>query len=214
MSSAKKLSELGINIEVGPANSPQTNGLAERFNQTLLVKIQCLLAQSSVPINFWDKAAKYSSSLINILPSKALNWSSPVSILSKLDLCIEPVCDVHRIIPFGLKVHVHHCPLSKVSPPTRPLICLGYESHSDALRFFDPSRRIIVISCDFTPTSLHFAYNPPSSVLKPHDSLPTSVLPSLPVPDSVATVKMKDPKVKLLNIVLPVTPVRKLASNK
>ena len=34
-----KLVKLGITIEVGPANSPQTNGLAERFNQTLLVKI-------------------------------------------------------------------------------------------------------------------------------------------------------------------------------
>jgi transposase InsO family protein len=34
-----KLDQLGICIEAGPANSPQTNGLAEQFNQTLLVKI-------------------------------------------------------------------------------------------------------------------------------------------------------------------------------
>ena len=33
------LEKLGIQIEASPANSPQTNGLAEWFNQTLLVKI-------------------------------------------------------------------------------------------------------------------------------------------------------------------------------
>jgi hypothetical protein len=130
-----KLVELVITIDVGPASSPQTNGLAERFNQTLLVKIRCLLAQLAVPINFWDEAARYSSSLINILPSKALQWSSPVSILSGLDLCIEPVRDVHKLIPFGLKVHVHHHPSLKISIPSCPLICLGYEHHSDALCF-------------------------------------------------------------------------------
>ncbi|KNZ54733.1 uncharacterized protein VP01_2871g1 [Puccinia sorghi] len=42
-----KLEALGISIEQGPANSPQTNGLAERFNQTLIQKMRCLLAQSS-----------------------------------------------------------------------------------------------------------------------------------------------------------------------
>ncbi|KNZ63664.1 putative retrotransposon protein, partial [Puccinia sorghi] len=72
-----KLDTLGIRVEAGPANSPQTNGLAEQFNQTLLVKMRCLLAQFSVPINFWDEAAKYASTLINIIPSKALNWSTP-----------------------------------------------------------------------------------------------------------------------------------------
>jgi transposase InsO family protein len=191
-----KLLELGSNIEVGPANSPQTNGLAERFNQTLFVKIRCSLAQSSVPINFWDEAAKYSSSLINILPSKALKWSSPVSILSKLDMCIEPVRDVHRLIPFGLKVHVHHFPPSKISPTTRPLICLGYENHSNALRFFDPSKRSIVISRDYKPSILNFAYNSSSSVLKPHDSLPTSISPSLPIPDAVASIQLKTPTIR------------------
>jgi transposase InsO family protein len=33
------LDTLGITVEAVPADSPQTNGLAERFNQTLLVKM-------------------------------------------------------------------------------------------------------------------------------------------------------------------------------
>ncbi|KAI7961691.1 hypothetical protein MJO28_002180 [Puccinia striiformis f. sp. tritici] len=130
-----------IRIEAGPANNPQTNGLAERFNQALLVKIRCLLAQSMVPINFWDKAARYASTLINILPSKSLNWSSPVSVLSELNSCIEPIRDIHKLIPFVPKVYVSHRPPLKISAPSKPLLCLGYEDHSDAYRFFDPLRR-------------------------------------------------------------------------
>ncbi|MBW0514553.1 hypothetical protein O181_054268 [Austropuccinia psidii MF-1] len=72
---------MGIVLEQGPANSPRKNGISERFNQALLTKFRCLLAQSNVPINFWDEAVKYSSLLINILPSRSLNWKSPVSTL-------------------------------------------------------------------------------------------------------------------------------------
>jgi transposase InsO family protein len=62
-----QLEKLGVRIEAGPANSPQTNGLAERFNQTILVKIRCLLVQSLVPINYWDEAAHYALTLINVV---------------------------------------------------------------------------------------------------------------------------------------------------
>ncbi|PLW11799.1 hypothetical protein PCANC_26346 [Puccinia coronata f. sp. avenae] len=124
------VNKTGITVEAGPAESPQTNGLAKRFNQTLLVKMRCLLAQSSVSINYWDEAARYASTLINILPSKALNWSSPVNVLSELNLLIEPVRDINKMVPFGLKVYVSHKPPSKISAPSRPLICLGYEPNS------------------------------------------------------------------------------------
>ena len=43
------LSEKGISLEQGPANSPQTNGLAKQFNQAILVKMCCMLAQLLVP---------------------------------------------------------------------------------------------------------------------------------------------------------------------
>ncbi|PLW13043.1 hypothetical protein PCANC_05600 [Puccinia coronata f. sp. avenae] len=167
-----KLHQLGIRIEAGSANSPQTNGLDKRFNQTLLMKIRCLLAQSSVPINYWDEAAQYASTLINILPSKSLNWSSPVNVLSELNLCIEPIRDINKLIPFGLKVHVSHRPPSIISAPSKPLICLGYKDHSDALRFFDSTQRHIFISRDYTPSKLSFPYNSPTLLIKPPETLP------------------------------------------
>ncbi|PLW28181.1 hypothetical protein PCANC_26987 [Puccinia coronata f. sp. avenae] len=170
------VNKTGISVEAGPADSPQTNGLAERLNQTLLVKMRCLLAQSLVPINYWDEAAKYASTLINILPSKALNWSLPVNVLAELNLLIEPVRDINKMAPFGLKVYVSHRPPSKISTPSRPLICLGYEPNSDALRFFDPTRQHVVISRDYKPSKLAFPYNSAESVTKPPDTLPKAVI--------------------------------------
>ena len=109
----KYCKERGIVFELGPANSPQTNGIAERFNQSLLTKIRCLLAQTTLPISFWNEAAKYGSMLLNLLPTRTLNWKTPVSVLINKDQNIEPVRKFKFLVPFGLKVHVHHHPPSK-----------------------------------------------------------------------------------------------------
>jgi hypothetical protein len=164
-----------ISLEQGPANSPQTNGLAKRFNQTLLVKMCCMLAQCSVPLNYWDEAAKFASTLINMLPSAAINRKSPVSVLVNNCSTIEQVRHVQTLLPFGLKVYVHNqSPLSKLLPPSKPFLFLGYEPRSDALCFLDPLSCRVVISQDYTPSILSFPYNSTKGMIKLHSTLPTS----------------------------------------
>jgi transposase InsO family protein len=171
----KFLLDNGISLEQGPANSPQTNGLAERFNRTLLIKICCMLAQCNVPLNYWDETAKYASTLINMLPSVALEWRSPMSILVNLKSNIEQVRHVHSLIPFGLKVFVHNqSPSSKILPPSKPLLFLGYEPRSDAMRFLDPISRRIVVSRDYSPSVLSFAYNSKDAMRKLPSTFPSS----------------------------------------
>jgi transposase InsO family protein len=89
------LSENGVSLEQGPANSPQTNGLAKRFNQAILVKMRCMLAQSAVPHNYWDEAARFASMLINMLPTLSLDWKSPISVLVDNESMIEQVRNVY-----------------------------------------------------------------------------------------------------------------------
>jgi transposase InsO family protein len=60
--------ELGVFPERGPADSPQTNGIAKRFNGVLLEKIKCMLLQSQVPQSMWHEAALHAFSLLNVLP--------------------------------------------------------------------------------------------------------------------------------------------------
>jgi len=88
---------------MAPANNHQTNGLAERFNAILLSKMRAILAQCRVTICLWNEASLYSSMLINILPSKSLNWNTPMDILNQVNIYIEPIRDIILLVPFGLK---------------------------------------------------------------------------------------------------------------
>lgn len=166
--------EFGITVERGPADSPQTNGLAERFNQGLLVKMRCILAQSSIPIKLWDKAARYASFLINILPSKPLSWVLPFDKLKQVNLVVEPVCDLSKLIPFSIKAFVHRKTSYKISPPSQEMLFVGYEPHLDAGRFFSPHNHHIIISRDFTTVPLNFKYNS-SSLKKIPSCLPSTL---------------------------------------
>lgn len=63
-----------------------------------------VLAPSNIPLNYWDKGAKYSSMLINLLPSRSLQWDSPVHVHHKTPswllvfLGYEPFLDVCRFL--------------------------------------------------------------------------------------------------------------------
>ncbi|MBW0586524.1 hypothetical protein O181_126239 [Austropuccinia psidii MF-1] len=159
-------------FERGPANSPQTNGISEKFNQTLLTKCRCLLSQSNVPICFWDEAVKFSSTLINLLPSHSLNWKSPVSILLDLKSNIEPVCSLNSLIHFGLKAFVRRNPESKLFPPSKQILYLGPEDYLDASWFLDPQTGKVIVSQDFTTVPFKFYYTKLGSLKKPIEGLP------------------------------------------
>ena len=88
---------------------------------------------------------------------------------------IEQMIKVQSLLPFGRKVYVHdQNPKSKILPPSKPLLFLGYEPRSDAMRFLDPLSCRIMISQDFTPTILSFPYDSPVSMLKLPPTLPKS----------------------------------------
>jgi transposase InsO family protein len=78
----------GISIECGPADLPQTNGVAERFNGVPLEKIQCMLLQSQIPELMWHEASLHVSILLNVLPHSSLSWLSPTSVLVKKNMLI------------------------------------------------------------------------------------------------------------------------------
>lgn len=148
-----KLNELGISMERGPANSPQTNGVAERFNGVLLEKMRCMLLQSQVPQSMWHEAASHASTLLNVLPHSSINWVSPTSALTKSNALIEPDRTTMPLIPFGAKVVVHRPDSLKLNPRGVELQFLGFEPFSDATRFYDPVVHRVVISRDYVVPS-------------------------------------------------------------
>ncbi|MBW0469869.1 hypothetical protein O181_009584 [Austropuccinia psidii MF-1] len=160
-------------FERGTANSPQTNGISERFNQTFLTKCQCFLAQYNVSIHFWVEAVKFSSTLINLLPSCSLNWKYPVSILLDLKSNIEPVRSLNSLIPFGLKAFVRQQSESKLLPPSKQLLYLGPEDYSDASGFLDPQTGKVINNITSTTPTIPDDQSPPTPV---PSSEPTTIV--------------------------------------
>ncbi|MBW0477040.1 hypothetical protein O181_016755 [Austropuccinia psidii MF-1] len=146
------LLEKGISLEREPANSPQTNGIAERFNQT-----QCLLAQLKIPIELWNEAAKHTSLLINHLPHKALGMRTPYDLLDEAGKTLFPRLDFKKLIPFGIKVMVHKKNTeSKLSVQGGSPKALTFEDHSNSMRFYDPNKNNVRINRDYLMPSPHF----------------------------------------------------------
>ncbi|MBW0480305.1 hypothetical protein O181_020020 [Austropuccinia psidii MF-1] len=163
----------GISLEWGPPESPQTNGVAELFNQTLLSKIRCLLAQSRIPIQMWTEAAKHSSLLLNLLPHKAINMNSPQHFLEKTKMTIEKIIYLSSLIPFGMKTTVHvKNSKSKLDPRGETLKALTYESYSDGMRFYNQETKKIKISNDFQLPRIQSEVQ----ICQDLDNLPTAVM--------------------------------------
>ena len=68
--------EKGIEHSMGPPHSPQLNGVAERFNRTLLDRILPNLFKANLPVRFWVEAARHAVQAINLSPSRTLSKDS------------------------------------------------------------------------------------------------------------------------------------------
>ena len=70
----KKLAaEEGVTIETSAPYSPSQNGVAERFNRTLLELARAMLISKNLPSFLWDKAVAHAAYLCNPAPTQVLN---------------------------------------------------------------------------------------------------------------------------------------------
>ncbi|MBW0531392.1 hypothetical protein O181_071107 [Austropuccinia psidii MF-1] len=186
----------GICLERGPAHSPQTNGVAERFNQSLLTKVRCLLAQSNIPIAYWDEAALHASLLLNHLPHRFLDMYSPNDVLLKKSSMIQPVQSLNCLLPFGIKVAVkNENPSSKVNPSGQIMRALTFEPYSDALRVLDTATGKVRVTRDYSQLkseTIVTLQKDPCALPREHARIPprTTDLPVLkdPIPQSNAPI--------------------------
>jgi len=68
----------GIHHQTSCPYTPQRNGVAERKNRHFLVVTRTLLMERHVPTIFWGDTLLTAAYLINHMPSKVLNYTTPI----------------------------------------------------------------------------------------------------------------------------------------
>lgn len=65
----------GIILEQGPAKTPQHNGIAERFNRTVMERVRAQMIHSNMPLKLWGEAVMATSHVLNLSPSSSVDHS-------------------------------------------------------------------------------------------------------------------------------------------
>lgn len=127
------------------AGTPQQNGLAERFNRTLLERTRCMLVSAGLPKVFWAEAVTTAAYLINRCPSTALNFKTPEEVWSG-----HPP-DYSRLRVFGCSAYAH-VRKDKLEPRALKCIFLGYPEGVKAYKLWclEPGMRKCIVSRDVT----------------------------------------------------------------
>ncbi len=122
---AALFSSRNIEHEEVPVYSPESNGLAERSNRTVLDKARCLLQDSGLPNMFWGEAVRHAVMLKNISPmsrSDKTPW----------ELFTGEKPDLSKLSVFGslAYVFVPKEKRQKLDPRAERAVYLGYDPPS------------------------------------------------------------------------------------
>ena len=143
------LKEKGILHQTTCVNTPQQNGIAERKNKHLLEVTRALMFSMNIPKYLWGEAILTATYLINRLPSRVLNYETP---LNEFQNCF-PNNRLYSTLPlkvFGCVVYVHSKNQSKLDPRAEKYVFIGYASSKKGYKCYNPATRKIIISMDVT----------------------------------------------------------------
>ncbi|CCM06583.1 uncharacterized protein FIBRA_08861 [Fibroporia radiculosa] len=216
-----RFAELGIEHQFTTPYSPQSNGRAERWNQTIVSRIRSMLQASGLSNGFWEYALATSLHVYNRTPVKRLDWHTPHELWNK-----GHVPDVSYFRVFGCLAYVHISDAlrQKLDPTAKVVTFIGYEPNTKGYRFWDRSTRSVVVSHDVTFDETSFPHCesepirtvqpptapaplPPLSIdLSPAEQVPIPVEPVAPVPaEDLPCIIEPSPEVKPEGIEFPVS---------
>ncbi|CAJ2656182.1 unnamed protein product [Trifolium pratense] len=142
--------ENGIVHQSSCPNTPQQNGVAERKNRHLLEVARALLFASKVPNYLWGEAVLTAAYLINRVPSKVLNFKTPIHIFKE---CFpnDRVSNDLTLKIFGCTAFVHeHKNISKLEPRAIKCVFVGYSPTQKGYKCFDPKNQKMFVTMDVT----------------------------------------------------------------
>ncbi|CAL2241227.1 unnamed protein product [Prunus armeniaca] len=133
--------EHGIIHQVTAPYSPQSNGVAERKNMTLLDMVNAMLLSSGLPDNLWGEAILTACFILNRVIVKD-NTTTPYEVWKKR----APNLQVLKVWGCLAKVAIPEPKRKKIGPKTVDSVFLGYAHNSSANRFLVINSEISEIS--------------------------------------------------------------------
>ena len=135
----------GIRHETTAAYSPEQNGVAERYNRTLLECTRALMHSAGIPNKLWAEIAGTAAYLRNRLPTQANENKTPYEMYhgKKPDISHLRViwAEAYANIPKAKQT-------TKLSARATKLKLVGYHEGKKAYRLWDPIKEQLEISRD------------------------------------------------------------------
>ena len=134
----------GIEHQPTASHTPQSNGVSERMNRTLMDMVDPMMARAKVPKKLWTEAVMTACYIRNRLPTTSLHGKTPYEAWS------GNVPSVSHIRKFGCLVY-RHIPKKtrrKLDNKAMKGILVGYVSESGMYRVYHPQKDSIAVSRD------------------------------------------------------------------
>ncbi|GAA6025248.1 hypothetical protein JCM10207_006239 [Rhodosporidiobolus poonsookiae] len=165
------LAEHGIVHEPPPPYSPQSNGVAERVNRSIVEGIIAFLSQSGAPKELWAEALLAFTFVKNRSPHAGIGGAVPLSRWrgrpARVDMLRVWGCRAWHTVTKGR---------SKLDDKAIPLIFVGYNGDTAAYRLYDPhskrtlrSRDTRFVENEFPFLTFSSSHASPSGVITPAD---------------------------------------------
>ena len=136
--------KIGISHHVSCPHAHQQNGSAERKHRHIVEVGLSLLAQASMPLKFWDEAFLTATYLINIVPSKVINYQTPVERL----FSTKPDYSFLRIFRCACWPHLRPYNSRKLEFRSKQCTFLGYSPQHKGNKCLEISTGRVYISRD------------------------------------------------------------------
>ncbi|KAK8921022.1 hypothetical protein KSP39_PZI020059 [Platanthera zijinensis] len=136
--------DAGIHRELTAPGSPQQNGVVERRNRTIMEMARSMVIQKALPKAFWAEAATTAVYLLNRVPTKALQQTTPYEALFKQKPSVAHI-KVFGSIAYAHKNIEKH---DKLDETSQKCILLGYSEQTKGYRLLEPRSGKLIISRD------------------------------------------------------------------
>lgn len=137
------LTKNGIRRQLTIPGTPQQNGVAERFNQTVLNATRCMLAESGVTKTLWADALDTACQVRNKCPSTAVDGKIPEEMWTGKEVRLDHLrvygCRVWSVLDDKER-------RSKLDPKARECIFVGYPEGRKGYKLWDREKDAFIIS--------------------------------------------------------------------